>query len=152
MSAQGRDNRDLIGGVILIGVGLFAALYAGSAYSLGTVRQMGPGMVPTILGCVLAGLGLLIAVPAMFREAALSPPVEWRPLIMVALSVAAFALTIERLGLLPAVIIMTVLAAMADRKLGLVAAVLLGAALAALAVAIFIFGLSVPIRILRWSW
>jgi hypothetical protein len=152
MRGHDRDYKDALGGLILIGAGAFTALYAGSLYKLGTVRQMGPGMVPTILGGILAGLGLLILLPALFRPVVVGESVEWRPMIMVGLAVAAFALTVERLGLLPAVVLMTLFASMAGRGFALVKALVLGIVLAAFAIVIFIYGLGIPIRIVRWSW
>ena len=139
----------------LIAVGAFAALYAGSSYSLGTPRQMGPGMFPVILGCVLFGLGLLVLVPALIRTvpvAEAAARVEWRPLVMVALSVAVFALTIDHLGLLPAVVLMTLCAALADNRLKPPGAMLLGAFLAGLAILIFKVGLAIPVNIVEWTW
>lgn len=148
-----RDYRDLLGGLILIGIGLFAAIYASSSYSLGTLRQMGPGMVPMLLGYVMIGLGSLILIPALFKAGPAEPvTVEWRPLVMVSLSIAAFALTVERLGLLPAILLLTVGSAFAGSKLGLVMAVILGLALSALATLIFVVGFSIPLRIVRWNW
>lgn len=155
MSSQPREYRDVLGGVVLIGMGAFAAVYAGSSYSLGTLRQMGPGMFPVILGCVLFGLGVLVLVPALIRAVPATDAaarVEWQPLVMVALSVAVFALTIDHLGLLPAVMLMTLCAAFADNRLKLPGAVLLGGFLAALAILIFKVGLAIPVNIVEWTW
>ena len=62
-----RDTHDLVGGLAVAAIGAFFALYGGQ-YTMGTAARMGPGYFPTILGWVLAVLGLLVALPACFRS------------------------------------------------------------------------------------
>jgi len=152
MSTQRRDYRDVIGGLILIAIGLSAAIYTMASYDLGTPQQMGPGMFPALLGGTMAGLGVLILIPAMFRAGGTPERVAWRPLILVGASVATFALTVRPFGLLPAIVLMTLCATFAEGKLGIGWALLLGGVLAAMAILIFVVGLSVPADIVRGIW
>lgn len=68
----GRNDRDLIGGALMFATGAGYAVYAVATYRLGSLSMMGPGLFPAILGTILAGLGVCIAVPAFFRHGA--PP------------------------------------------------------------------------------
>lgn len=61
-----RLNRGILGGLILLSLGLFVAWYTQQSYAIGTMRRMGPGFVPLILGWTLAGLGLLILIAGLF--------------------------------------------------------------------------------------
>lgn len=63
---RNKDSRDIIGGLGLAAVGLFAVIY-GQRYEFGDLNRMGPGYFPIVLGSMLAGLGVLIALPAFFR-------------------------------------------------------------------------------------
>lgn len=143
------DLRDLIAGTVLIAVGLFVAVNATMNYPLGTVRHMGPGMFPMALGYMLAGLGVLVLLPALFRSGSLPRP-DVRPLLTVCAAVAVFAMTIRSLGLAPAVIATVLVSTQADDKLGPVGAVILAVVLAAMAVLIFMYGLGMPLQILAW--
>ncbi|MBX3661589.1 MAG: tripartite tricarboxylate transporter TctB family protein [Burkholderiales bacterium] len=146
-----KDGRDLIAGALLIAIGMFCALYAAHHYPLGSVSRMGPGMFPAVLGYVLAALGLLIALPAWFRRGSLPRP-EFRPLFFVLLGTLVFALTVERIGVVPAIFLLTGLSVLADSKLGIIGTLLLAAALSAAAVLIFLFGLGIPIHPFVWPF
>lgn len=146
-----RDGRDLIAGTLLISIGLFSALYASQHYPVGTVTRMGPGMFPATLGYLLAVIGALIAIPAWFRSGSLPKP-ERRPLFFVLLGTIAFALTVERIGVVPAIFLLTGLSVMADNKLGILGTLLLATALSIAAVLIFLVGLSIPIHPFVWPF
>ena len=141
------DTRDFIAGVGLLAVGLFVALYASSHYRVGDPARMGPGFFPTLLGWILAGLGALVVLLS-FRatvHAFEPPPFAWRPFLAVLLAILAFSLLIERLGLVPTALVMTVIAAFANDNFRIVRALLLGVFLAALSWLIFTVGLQMTL-------
>jgi hypothetical protein len=140
-----RDLRDILAGGLLIAIGLIAAFHASTAMPLGSWRHMGPGMFPTSLGLLLAALGLLILIPALFRTGTL-PTFETRPFLAVCGAVLAFALLIRPAGLVPAIVALTFVATFADSKLGWVATAILAAIMSVGAYLIFIFGLGMPLQ------
>jgi hypothetical protein len=144
-----RDIRDIIGGAALIAVGVLVAVNATLNYPLGMLRHMGPGMFPAMLGWLLAGLGVLVLLPALFRAGELPRP-EMRPLLTVCAAVAVFGMTIRTLGVAPAVIATVLVATLADDKLGPIGAVVLAAVMAVLSVLIFIYALGMPLQIVAW--
>lgn len=146
-----RDYRDIIGGLLLVATGLFIAFYSSAHYDFGTVFEMGPGMFPTALGYLLAGLGVLVTIPALFRTGS-TVTIEWRSLAAVLASVLVFVLTIDRFGLVVAVVLLTIVGALADNKLGVVATIVLAAALSLIAVLIFKVGLGVPVSVIKWPY
>ncbi len=141
------DLRDFIAGAALVAVGLFVALYASSHYRVGAPARMGPGFFPTMLGYLLAGLGAIVVLFS-FRKtihALTPPPFELRPFLAVLIAVAAFSVLIERIGLVPTTIVMTVIAAFANSQFRLGRALLLGVCLAVLSWLIFSIGLQMTL-------
>jgi len=147
---QSRDGRDLAGGALLIAIGLLFSGYGWSHYSLGRVASMGPGMFPAVLGLLLALTGLLIFLPALLRKGPM-PRFEGRPLFFVMAGTVAFALSIERLGMVVGIFLLVGLCSSADSKLGWRARFLLASGLSIAALLIFVYGLGIPIRVFPWS-
>jgi putative tricarboxylic transport membrane protein len=139
-----RASKSLLAGLIFIGLAL---LFGASALSLsiGTAARMGPGYFPLMLAAVLALLGIAVAVEGVVSADDLPSRTSARSVILVAGSVLAFALSIENLGLVPAVAITSFLFSLADREIKLASA-----AAAALVLALFswlLFGVA-----LSMSW
>lgn len=141
----------MIGGVLLVILGLSAGFYAISELQLGTFRRMGTGMFPTVLAILLVALGLVISVPAFFRAGTL-PSVDWRPLIFVSVGICAFALAIGRVGLVPAIIVLTLIAAFAERKPNFLRTGILAIALSAVAYLVFVYLLGIYIQPFGWRF
>ena len=148
---QNRDYRDIIGGLLIILAGGFAAAYALANLNLGTLSHMGPGMVPAAIGIIMCGLGLGIAVPALFRSGHI-PRVEVRPLLMIFLSILLFALTIRRLGMIPSVMLVSLVASLADEEFRPVVAVVTAVLLSISVYLIFGLALRVHVPVVAWPW
>ncbi|MFV0383137.1 tripartite tricarboxylate transporter TctB family protein [Paracoccus sp. (in: a-proteobacteria)] len=100
---SGKRQSEMIGGMSLVVFGTAVAFYALANYQLGTLRQIGPGFLPVVLGAALAVLGLMIAWVA--RPAQIAGVRRIRPgnVAAITASVIAFALLIERAGYVAAV-------------------------------------------------
>lgn len=141
------DTRDLVGGCALTALGLFVAVYAGSHYQIGSPARMGPGFFPAALGWVLAVLGgIIIAFSFRHNIHALQPP-PFRPRAVLAVlgAVLLFSLTVERLGLVPATVILVMLAAAAEPNYRWRRSVLLALSLAVIAWLIFTVALQMQL-------
>lgn len=148
---RGRDYGDIAAGTALISFGLFAAIYATSHYALGTVGRMGPGTFPAALGYLLSALGVFIAVRGLFRAGKFPKP-EWRPLLTILASVSAFSLIVGTFGMVPAIVALTMLAALADKKPSVVGTLVLAVSLSLIAVLIFNVALGVPAELFNWPF
>lgn len=139
-----RDIPDLAGGVLLAAIGLFVAVYAVAHYDIGSLRRMGPGLFPALLGGVLVGLGLAIAIPAWVR-AGQPVSIAWKEAAAVLAAILIFAAGIERGGLVPVTLVSVLVASVAapDRRIGWRVALALVVTL--LSVLIFHFGLKMTI-------
>ncbi len=135
-----RDYRDIVCGLLLAAVGLAAAWYAAANYQLGTLARMGPGLSFVALGFILAGLGALIAIPALFRTG-LPVQADIRPFLAVVAAMAIFPFVLTGFGLLPAIIASVIVASFADGRAGVKKTLILAVVLAALCYLIFIVGL-----------
>lgn len=144
-----RDYRDMIGGAVLFLGGAFVVVYAVTQLQIGSLGRMGPGLFPAALGVFLCLFGIALAVSALFRPGTL-PSIELRPLVFVLASILVFGLTIRRFGIAPAVVVLTLVASLADPRLTWPKALLLAGVLATLAILIFNVALEIPIEAFRW--
>src|SRR5262245_30732340 len=105
-----RVSRDLNAGACLLGIAAVAT-WQGSGLELGTLRQMGPGMVPRVLAVLVGvcggvlGARALIAPPPPPPETA--PPAlrVWRALrapLYLVLAAVVFGVSVRPLGLVVA--------------------------------------------------
>lgn len=143
-----RDYADIIGGLLLIAVGGWFMLHSGN-YNMGTLRRMGPGYFPVVIGGMVILFGFLVLVPGMLRIGTMPKP-EWRPFVTICLSVLAFALVAEPFGLVPATVALTLVAALAEPGFRPVRTALLALGLSAIGVLVFTQGLGIPIPAFRW--
>lgn len=148
---QTRDYRDMIGGLLLICIGGFAIIYSLASLRIGSISRMGPGMIPMLLGIILASLGLAISLPAFFRSGEM-PKIETRSLFAVIVAMLAFALLLRPFGIVPAVIALTVIASQADAKLSPLGLAITAICLTATAVLVFKVGLGIPLALVSWPW
>ncbi len=139
-----RDVYDLAGGVLLAATGLFVALYAVAHYDIGSLRRMGPGFFPALLGAVLAVLGLMIAVPAWARSGHVVS-IAWKEAATVLTAILVFALGLERLGLVPVTMATVLIASIAAPDRRIIWRLVLALTVTAISVVIFHFGLKMTI-------
>lgn len=144
-----RDTRDIVGGLSLVVIGLFAAVYA-QRYNFGELSRMGPGFFPVVLGIILAVLGVLIALPAMLRRGE-PMHVEWKSASLVLLSIVVFALALPRLGLLLATMLPVLISSLADRQITWKGRFVLAISVAAIVYLIFGYGLGMTLPIFPWD-
>lgn len=136
-------NKDIVAGLTVAGAGALTSIYSASTYAVGTAGRMGPGYFPFVLGCILAVLGVAIVLIHLRTgaEATEPRPFAARPFFTIILAVAGFAVFLEPLGFVAATMIMTTLAAFAERPFNLKRTIALGFGLAALGWLIFVLGL-----------
>jgi hypothetical protein len=139
-----RDYRDVIAGGLLTAIGLLAAVVAWFNYPVGNFFHL--------VGILLAGVGLVIFLPAWFRSGPPLPKPDYRPFFVVLLGLLVFALSINWFGLIPAIILLTLTSVLADNKLGIIGTIVLAIALAAIAMFIFRFALGLPLEPYKWPF
>lgn len=145
---KNKDMHDIVGGLALVALGSFAALYA-QKYEFGDLNRMGPGYFPVALGVILALLGLLIAIPAFKRK---GEPIEvkWKTFALVLGSIVVFALSLKVLGLIVATALSVVVSSLADNDTTWKGRLLLAVGVAA--VTYLVFGFALGMVLPAWPW
>lgn len=145
-----RDLFEICGALALIALGVWFMNHALAEYSFGTLRRMGPGFFPAVLGGLVAAFGILILLPAVLRRAA-PPEFDLRAFLFLSAGLLGFSLALERFGLVPATFVLVFLAALGRRGIRPVETGVLAAALAVIGVLLFSRGLGIPLDPFRWS-
>ncbi|WP_353173996.1 tripartite tricarboxylate transporter TctB family protein [Paracandidimonas soli] len=137
-----------LGLLYLLSGGGFAA--AAVRYNMGTLAYMGPGYFPFILGALLAAIGLLIILRAVFGRGASVRLAPWnlRSLFWMVGSVIAFGLALQPLGLILALVLLVILASLASHEFTWKTTLINAAVMVVLNVGGFVYGLSIPFPVL----
>ncbi|WP_237908279.1 tripartite tricarboxylate transporter TctB family protein [Azospirillum brasilense] len=141
-----RAPQDLAAGLLIAAFGL-AALWLGRDWPTGTLAYVQSGFFPRMIGLLMVLAGAVVTGRSLLAHGAGLPACGWRPLLGVTAAVLAFAGTVELLGLVPAVLILVGLGNLAGQPLRPVPLAFLGGTLAAGCVALFVWGLGLPLRV-----
>ena len=156
---------DLYSGAMFITIGLGAMITARN-YPLGSIDRMGPGFFPTVLGAIIAILGVVLVLKNLegFRLAkqhkqTVSASSEGersrqdrmlraaRAMLFVLGGMSFFALTIEHIGLIASVIGLVIICSFAEPGMKWRSTLLLALFMAALSAAIFRYGIGLPLQL-----
>lgn len=145
------DDRDLWAGIVLAAIGV-AALFLGADLTQGTAADMGEGYVPRAMALAMIALGTLISGLALRRGPGKPQDrfegVRLRPIAFVSAAVLVFAATLSSLGVVVAIAATAFTANFAGQPLSWRALTALVLALTIGVIAIFVWGLGLPLRIL----
>lgn len=143
-----RDWPDVLGGLALALIGGLALGWALFNYDLGTLRQMGPGFFPTVLGWLLTLLGLIVALPALTRDGEVEGQRFDLPSAAAVLSaILIFGFGLRLLGLAGATFASVLVASLAAPQPGWVWRGALAVVIAVLTVAVFSYGLRMTLAV-----
>ena len=145
---QALGRADVLSGLLFVAIAAFG-LWVSRDYPVGTAFRMGTGYMPRLLCWLLFGLGVVILALGLLRPGSQmqSTPSAWRAVLAVTAALVAFGLSLERLGLVAAIVLLIGIGAWATRTLRLIETVLAALVLIALCWAIFIFGLGLTIPV-----
>lgn len=143
------NPRETIAALLIVALGAFA-LYEGTGHEVGSLARMGPGYFPALVGSILIALGTSLLLVFFLSGHTPLPDFPLRGLLFVAAGISAFALLLERAGLIPATLAIVVLTSLADRSTGLVTIAINAAFLSVAGVVVFIWGLRLPLLPIDW--
>ena len=158
---NGRNfSADTLAGLALFTLGSIVAL-SSLAYEIGSLRRMGPGYFPLMLGTVLCILSLPIlwdGISPLFKktqkEQDRKPTINlmmdratFRPMLLPLIAVLMFALLLENTGLIPAVFTSVAVAGFAEKKNSLMTNMLVACLSSIFIAAVFVYGLGLPLRL-----
>lgn len=115
---QIKNHRDFWAGILFIVTGLLF-MYLSRQYTMGTAAKMGPGYFPTILGGLMAVLGLMVLLPSFRGPQIKITRIELRMILLVLVAVAVFALTLPKLGFIVATFLLILISSIASHEFNL---------------------------------
>ena len=142
-----RHPKDFWTGSIFLFVGL-AAIIIGLDYPMGNAGKMGPAYFPTVLGGLLALIGLAAVIRSLVRRGEAVGKFYLKELILVLASVLLFGFLIRGAGLIAAVFVLVLLSAYASPKFRWGPALLLAIGMATFSVLVFVKLLGLPMPII----
>ena len=154
-------TKDRLGGALLVATGA-ATVSAGIGYRMGTLREMGSGFYPVVLGALLVLIGIvLFATASRAPDAHLAsapaemahlkgPVVQWRGWGCILGGALAFVVLGQHGGLVPASFVSVFVAALGDRANSVRDAALLALAMTVLGVVVFHDGLHMLLPLFQW--
>ncbi|SIQ06188.1 MULTISPECIES: tripartite tricarboxylate transporter TctB family protein [unclassified Bosea (in: a-proteobacteria)] len=154
-----RSTQDLAGGLFMIVLALGAFAFSWDL-SAGTLRQLGPGMLPKAFAVICGVLGLMLVFCSLRYEGEALSGWSWKGVFFVLGGACLFALTIRgfeigpisvpALGLLVSGPLLILYAGLAADDLNLKQLVIFAIAMSAACIALFKYALSLPIPLAPW--
>lgn len=143
-------NPDTAAGLLFAALGGGFLLTSLLGLKIGSAFRMGPGFFPSLVGGLLLLVGLLVAFNGWRARGETEEwgQVPWRAIVLIPTGLVLFGLVMRPLGLVPALLMVSFLAALAVKGMTLVRAVVLAAAISMLCVAIFSVGLGINLPLL----
>jgi putative tricarboxylic transport membrane protein len=129
---------------MFIGFGLFAAVWAATHYQMGTAVRMGPAYFPTVLGGMLAVLGLIVLFGSFTLEGPKVPPFALRPLALITVACVLYGYLMKPLGLVGATAALVFVSAAGGHEFKWREVAILFVVLIVFSWAVFVKGLTLP--------
>ena len=139
-----KSPRNFWAGLMFLGFGLFFAVWALANYQMGTAVRMGPAYFPTLLGGLLALLGLAVLVESVGVQ---GPPVarfNFRPLVLISAACVAYGYLMKPLGLVFATAALVFISAYGGHQFKWKEVTILYVLLIVFSVLVFVKGLTLP--------
>ncbi len=146
-----KDQRDFWSGIMFAGFGVFFVGFA-QEYDMGTASRMGPAFFPTVLGALLALLGVIIAFKGMITRPTDGTDgslgrFDWRAVLLVLGAVAVFAFLLKPAGIVLAMVAMITIASLGSHEYKWKEIAAVCVVMGAIVWAVFIYGLNLTIPV-----
>lgn len=143
-----RNQRAFASGALFLAFAIFFFVEA-LAYPAGTAAKMGPGYFPRLLAIVLAAIGLVVIFSALKPTAESQVLRKWdfKGLAWVTGSVVLFGALLFPLGLVGALFVLIMVSSRASHEFTWTGALANAAVLIALCLAVFVYGLGLPLPV-----
>ncbi|UVW27220.1 tripartite tricarboxylate transporter TctB family protein [Massilia sp. H6] len=134
-------------GIIFIFFGL-AAVYFGLEHEMGTAGRMGPSYFPSVLGGLLALVGLANLIRSFIGHGESIGKFHVKNIVIILSAVLLFGVLMRNAGLAAAVFVLVMLSSYASPKFRLPGALLLATGLSLFAIVIFVKLLGLPMPVI----
>jgi hypothetical protein len=144
------NNKDFLAGLLMIGVGAIAFFMALN-YPFGTSLRMGPGYFPRVLAGILITFGIIVGLRGLRTGEKVEGIWGWKPLAFITLALVSFGWLMDRIGLIPSLVVLFFVSAFAGHEFKFKEVIILAIAMIAFAYGVFIYGLGLPYRLFWWQ-
>jgi len=145
-----KSSQDFWSGLTFIAFGLLTTILS-SAYPMGSASRMGPAYFPTMLGVLLAGIGVIVLLRTVTSGAGSIGRIDVWLVVRLLVSIVAFGVLLHPLGLLGAAFMTVLVAAWAGPEFRILEAIIAATLLAVMSWLVFVLGLKQTIPV--WpSW
>jgi hypothetical protein len=141
-----RAPKDFWAGLFFIAVALGFMLLS-TQYNMGNMHRMGPALFPTLVGALLAGLGLIIAARSFAIDGPPVPRLHARPILISIIAISLFGVVLAHFGLVAAVAALVAIAAVASNESKPLEIAGLIVVLIVFSVGVFVWLLGLPIQL-----
>lgn len=142
-----KSPRDFWAGLMFLGFGLFAAIWAVANYQMGSAVRMGPAYFPAVLGGLLAVLGLVVLIESLTIEGPAVAKINLRPLFLISAGCVVYGYLMKPLGLVLATAALVFIAAFGGHEFKWKEVTILYVVLIVFSILVFVKGLTLPFPI-----
>lgn len=149
------NRKDFWSGILFTLLGVFFICFA-QEHPLGQASRMGPAYFPTVLGIILAALGVIIALIGYFktapktedgRDAGEIEPFHWNIVFLILGSILVFGLCLNTFGLMLSLAAMILIAGLASKEFRFKETLAIIVVLDVLAWVIFVYGVGMLVPV-----
>ncbi len=138
-----KSPKDFWAGLMFIVFGLFFLLVARN-YQMGSAVRMGPAYFPTVLGGMMAVLGLIVFLQAFVYTGPKVPPISFKPIFFISLSLILFGYLLKPLGFVLSLVVLIFVCAFGGHEFRAKEVAILTVVLIIFSVLVFVKGLTLP--------
>ena len=138
-----KSPKDFWAGLMFIAVGLFFLIGARN-YELGSAARMGPAYFPTMVGGLIAVIGVVVFFQSLVVMGGKVAAFPLRLILFMTVALLLFGYLLKPLGLVAALTLLVVVSAFAGHEFKLKEVLVLAFALIVLSVLVFVKGLGQP--------
>ena len=138
-----KSPKDFWAGLMFIGIGLFFMIGARN-YELGSAARMGPAYFPTMVGGLIAVIGVVVFFQSFVVSGGKVAAFPLRLILFMTVALLLFGYLLKPLGLVVALTLLVVVSAFAGHEFKLREVLVLAFALIVLSVLVFVKGLGQP--------
>ena len=142
-----KSPKDFWSAMMFLAFGLFFMIWSQMHYQMGTAVRMGPGYFPTVLGGLLAVLGLIVLAGSLAVEGPPVPQFHFRPLIFITVGTVLYGYLMKPLGLILATAALVYVCAFGGHEFKWKEVTILFVILAVFSWLVFVKGLTLPFPI-----
>ena len=144
------NNLDFLSGLLMIVIGGIA-FYMALDYPFGSALRMGPGYFPRVLAGIFMTFGVWVMIRGLRTGEKVQGVWGWKALAFITVSLWVFGWLMDRVGMIPSLIVMFFISAYAGHEFKLKEVIILATVMITFAWAVFIYGLGLPYRLFWWQ-